>query len=173
MNVTTPIRNMPPRHVPAGGGRAVDFPLHPVRQLVAGGDLAANVSLVEIDMAPRSPGAPPHRHTNEDEIYIVLAGEITFLMDRDVVTAGPGDTVVLPRGGWHGTWNEGAEPARAMTFISQDSPFEHFFDRVAEAARGKSPKEGPAIVGALAAEIGVEIDMARLPDRAKPFFGMG
>ncbi|MEO1240114.1 MAG: cupin domain-containing protein [Pseudomonadota bacterium] len=172
MNMTTPISAPVARHIPARGGRAIPFPLHPTRQIVAGADLPANVSLVETEIAAKTAGAPPHKHTHEDEIYVVLDGEITFLMGDDVVTAGPGDTIVLPRGGWHGTWNEGDAPARALTFITQDSPFEHFFDKVAEAARGKSPEEGPAIVGQISAEMGVTIDMGRLPERAKPFFGV-
>jgi oxalate decarboxylase/phosphoglucose isomerase-like protein (cupin superfamily) len=135
----------------------------------------ANVSLWEVEIAAKSPGAPPHTHTHEDEIYVVLEGEMTFLIGEDVVTAGPGATVALPRGGLHATWNEGDAPVRALTFISQDSAFEHFFDRVVERVvqeGAASPAEAAGIVGAVAAEIGVEIDMGKLPDRARPLFGL-
>lgn len=174
MTIATKIENAG-KHVPAGGGRAVPFPLHPISQLVAGGDLPANVSLWDVEIAARSPGAPPHTHTHEDEIYYVLEGELTFLIGEDVVTAGPGATVALPRGGLHATWNEGDATVRALTFVSQDTEFEFFFDRVvARVAKdgAAGPAEAAGIVGAVAAEIGVIIDMAKLPDQAKPLFGL-
>ena len=174
MNVASRIAVPAGRHIPAGAGRAVPFPLHPISQLVAGSDLPANVSLWEVEIPAKSPGAPPHIHTHEDEIYVVLEGEMTFLIGEEVVTAGPGSTVALPRGGLHATWNAGDAPVRALTFVSQDSAFEHFFDRVVArvAEEGAaSPAEAAGIVGAVAAEIGVAIHMDKLPEPAKPFFG--
>jgi len=163
------------RVVGPDAGRAIPFPLHPISQLVAGSDMPANVSLFDMTLAPRTPGAPPHVHTHEDEVYYVLEGALTFLLGTEVVTAGAGSTVILPRGHLHATWNEGDAPCRALTFVSQDTRFEHFFDDVATriAQAGEVPPERiPEIVGQAAAEIGVMIDMSALPARGRPFFGM-
>ena len=41
---------------------------------------------------------PAHVHTHEDEVFHLLEGRATFLVGDRVVSAGPGDTVWLPRG---------------------------------------------------------------------------
>jgi quercetin dioxygenase-like cupin family protein len=41
---------------------------------------------------------PAHVHAQEDEVFHILEGRATFLVGEETVTAGPGDTVWLPRG---------------------------------------------------------------------------
>jgi quercetin dioxygenase-like cupin family protein len=41
---------------------------------------------------------PAHVHSNEDELFHILDGRASFLVGDEVITAGPGDTVWLPRG---------------------------------------------------------------------------
>ena len=41
---------------------------------------------------------PAHVHAHEDEVFHLLEGRASFLVGEEVVTAGPGDTVWLPRG---------------------------------------------------------------------------
>ncbi|HZC52577.1 MAG TPA: cupin domain-containing protein [Mycobacterium sp.] len=61
---------------------------------------AGAFSLAEQLLAKGS--APPvHRHTREDEAWIVLDGEITFFLDDEQHTAGPGAYVFGPRGRAH------------------------------------------------------------------------
>ncbi len=46
--------------------------------------------------------APPlHVHLNEDEIFFVLEGAMRFLLDGAERTAGPGETVFVPKGARH------------------------------------------------------------------------
>ena len=162
--------------VKQGAGRAIPFPLHPISQVVAGADLPANVSFFHSVIPAGAPGAPPHVHVHEDEVYFILEGEAHFLLDDRVETAAAGDTVILPRGQFHANWNEGATPVATLVFVSQDSRFEGFFDDVARrvlAAGVADPAEAAAIVGRTGADYGVTIDMGRTPERAKPFFGLG
>jgi len=43
-------------------------------------------------------GEPPrHVHTREDEIVIIKEGTITYFIGDDIISAKPGDTVVLPK----------------------------------------------------------------------------
>lgn len=161
--------------VKSGAGRAIPFPLHPISQLVAAGDMPANVSFFHSMIPAEAPGAPPHVHAHEDEVYFILEGEAHFLVGDRVETAAAGDTVILPRGGFHANWNEGATPVAALVFVSQNSRFEGFFDDVARRVREAGvtdPAQAAALVGQTGAEYGVTIDMSRMPERAKPFFGM-
>jgi mannose-6-phosphate isomerase-like protein (cupin superfamily) len=42
-----------------------------------------------------------HRHAEEDELFIVLQGELTIELRGGQVTLGPGELVVIPRGVEH------------------------------------------------------------------------
>ena len=155
--------------------RVVEFPLHPLSFLVEGSDLPANFSLVDVEIAPGAPGAPPHVHKNEDEVYYILEGEMTFMLGDKIETAKAGSAVILPRGIMHATWNEGDKPAKALTIISQHSRFEFFFDHIVEEVR-KRELNNPMEIGGLVAELGaqydVKVDMTKMPKRAMKYFGM-
>ena len=161
--------------VAASAQRDIPFPLHPLSQVVASTDLPSGVSFFHSTIPAGAPGAPPHVHEHEDEIYYILEGTAHFLLGDQVETAGPGDTVILPRGEYHANWNEGDTPVKSFVYVSQNSRFEGFFDDVAGQimAQGISdPKQAAMVVGQTGAEYGVTIDMSKTPDRAKPFFGM-
>lgn len=162
--------------VTAAGRREIPFPLHPISQVVASTDMPSAVSFFHSAIPAGAPGAPPHVHENEDEVYFILEGTAHFLMGDRVETANPGDTVILPRGDFHANWNEGETPVTSLVLVSQNAPFEGFFDDVARRIMEQGiddPKEAAMVVGQAGAEYGVTIDMSKLPDRAKPFFGMG
>jgi len=66
--------------------------------------------LVEQTVPPGA-GVPPHVHSREDEVFFVQQGEIEFLLDGKVVTAGPGDVVYAPSHVPHSYRNPGEDPA--------------------------------------------------------------
>ncbi len=41
-------------------------------------------------------GSYGHRHTTQEELYLVLKGTLTFKLDEDVFEAGPGTAVKIP-----------------------------------------------------------------------------
>jgi len=162
--------------VTAAGQREIPFPLHPIFQVVNSTDMPSGVSFFHSAIPAGAPGAPPHVHENEDEIYFILEGTAHFLLGDRVETAGPGDTVILPRGEFHANWNEGTTPVTSLVFVSQNSRFEGFFDDVARRIMEqgiKDPMQAAMVVGQTGAGYGVTIDMSKTPERAKPFFGMG
>lgn len=57
-------------------------------------------SLAE-QLLPKGSAPPVHRHTREDEAWIVLDGEVTFFLDDKQHTAGPDTYVFGPRGRAH------------------------------------------------------------------------
>jgi mannose-6-phosphate isomerase-like protein (cupin superfamily) len=42
-----------------------------------------------------------HQHADEDELFIVIAGELTIELRDGAVTLGPGEIVVIPKGVEH------------------------------------------------------------------------
>jgi quercetin dioxygenase-like cupin family protein len=68
---------------------------------VDGAGTGGALSLAEVLV--RAGGEPPlHVHAREDEIFYVLEGEVTFMRGVEQIEAGPGTSVVLPRGIQHG-----------------------------------------------------------------------
>ena len=104
----------------------------------------------------------PHAHTREDEISIVLAGQIGFRSEDQEVVLGPGGYIVKPRNQVHAMWNAGSTPARMIEIISP-AGFEGFFRGFADLNDA-----GPidvAAVASLAREYGLPYaDPDWLPD---------
>src|SRR6059058_5229647 len=96
--------------VGAADGRQVRFQGFGTRYVVSAEHTGGAFAVVEHDLAPRTLGAPMHTHDLEDEISHVTAGRLGVQIGDDVLEAGPGDTVVKPRGVAHAFWNPGDEP---------------------------------------------------------------
>jgi len=113
---------------------------------IDGEDTRGALSIVE---HPFAVGAlvPPHVHTLEDEISIVLEGDIGFRSEDQEVVLGPGGYIIKPRGEIHAMWNAGAVPARMIEVISP-AGFERFFrDLVALTDVGRPEPEQVASIG--------------------------
>ncbi len=78
---------------------------------------------------------PPHVHSREDEISIVLEGEIGFRSGSREAVLGPGGYIVKPRGELHAMWNAGPTRARMIEIITP-AGFECFFRDVVDALEG-------------------------------------
>ena len=118
------------------------------------------------------PGAEPpvHIHAREDETYYVLEGELTFQRGHELIEAGPGDAVVLPRGIQHG-FAVRSETARVL-FACTPGGLEEAFHVVSEPAvrgelpvlpAGPPPDEAVAAANAAFAARGVEFTGPPLP----------
>lgn len=129
---------------------------------VPSGVTAGSVAVVEHVLAPGLIGAPPHRHSQEDETSYVLKGELTVQIGEETAILGPGAMVVKPRGLFHTFWNAGAEPVQFLEVISPGG-FEGYFEELARLV----PSEGPpdmAGIAALGARYGMEFQFERLPE---------
>ncbi len=112
--------------VQPGGGRAGRLgPGVGVAFKIDGADTGGALSIVE---HPFEVGAlvRPHVHTREDEISIVLEGEIGFRSEDQEVVLGRGGYIIKPRNQVHAMWNAGSTPARMIEIISP-AGFEGFF----------------------------------------------
>ena len=86
---------------------------------------------------------PEHVHPYQENRFIMLSGELSFLIDGKVQTTYPGETISIPKNVPHCFWNSGSEEAHYIqSFIPAlkiDNLFETFF---ALARDGKLNNDG-------------------------------
>ena len=150
-----------PRIIGPRDGKFVDLRSVGVRFMIWGAETGGTFSLVEHPIPPRTLVAPLHLHEREDEYSYVLEGRVGVQLGDEVVYGEPGDLIVKPRGQWHAFWNPADEPARVLEIISPGG-FERYFERAAELFAAGGPPD-PSALDELAAEYGLEFDLASIP----------
>ncbi len=81
-----------------------------------------------------------HRHPNCDEILHVISGRIEHSLGDQFFELGPGDTISIPAGVWHGARVLGEAPAEmTISFSSADrqTEFEQTADQMLDATRSR------------------------------------
>jgi len=159
---------------PAGGRSFGAMHTTPITETFAGSAFTWLVTGEDLSLAEAltRPGAEPpvHVHAREDEVYYVLEGELTFQRGHELIEAGPGDAVVLPRGMQHG-FAVRSETARLL-FACTPGGLEAAFHAVSEPAvrgelpalpAGPPPDEAVAAANAAFAAAGVEFTGPPLP----------
>jgi len=118
---------------------------------------AGAFSLTE-QLLPKGSAPPVHRHTREDEAWIVLDGEVTFFVDDQVHECGAGTYVYGPRDVSH-TFRVESQTARMATLLSPGTA-EDFFHATGRPATSLTlpPPSAPDLDALLAgmAEAGIE-----------------
>lgn len=99
------------------------------RTILAAAETGGAISIIYGEAGPFN-GPPAHIHTHEDEVIIVLEGEVEFETADARFTRGPLGLAFLPRGQMH-SFRTGPDGARCLTILTPGG-FEGFF---AEAAR--------------------------------------
>jgi mannose-6-phosphate isomerase-like protein (cupin superfamily) len=83
--------------------------------------VAVNIRVLAPHTAHVAPGADPtrgHSHRTIEEVYVVLAGEVTVKRGGDVITLGPWDAVRIPPATPRGVRNDSdAEAALLMVSV--------------------------------------------------------
>jgi mannose-6-phosphate isomerase-like protein (cupin superfamily) len=97
------------------------------------------LSVIENTVPGRWEGPPLHHH-EFDETFYVLDGELTFQVQEDLLTAGPGELVFAPGGVAHTLANLGEAPARYLLACTP-AGFERYFARLAAEQAGEHPPE--------------------------------
>ena len=82
-------------------------------------------------MPPETAGPPVHLHRGWDELFYIVEGEMTFLIDGVEHAASAGAFVFIPRGVLHTFWNAGSRPARQLTVFTPGG-IEDYFDAVTD-----------------------------------------
>jgi hypothetical protein len=74
--------------------------------------------LSEQPLQPRTLAGPLHRHEREDGFIHVVEGGIGAEVDGQVVHAGEGATIFVPRGMRHTFWNDTDESAKVLELFT-------------------------------------------------------
>jgi quercetin dioxygenase-like cupin family protein len=135
--------------------------VHKVRSEITDGRMV----VIEHSLPPSRLAAPLHRHSREDEISYVLAGQMGALLGDGVIQARAGSYVVKPRGQWHTYWNAGESELRLMELLVPGG-FEGCLERLAEALAARVEVGSLERIGA---EYGVEFDFASVSDLCQHF----
>lgn len=118
------------------------------------GDTTGLPLMIGTHVIPPGYSVPPHSHAHDDEVFVMLEGELTVIGPEGEVHIGPGAIVELPRDVPHSFRNASDAPARLLVMLLPGRQalemFRHF-DRV-----GKGPAPfAPADVPTIAAQYGV------------------
>jgi len=99
-----------------GDGAGRDYPCGTMRAVFKadGPETADRYSISEWWLEPGSEGPGEHRHEANDDIFYVLSGTATFVLDGAIVTAGPGSFVRVPPNVLHDYRNDSDEPVRLL-----------------------------------------------------------
>jgi quercetin dioxygenase-like cupin family protein len=91
-------------------------------------------ALIEQNNEPGT-SIPEHFHTQEDEIFYVLEGEMEFTVSKEKIAAAAGTTVFLPKGIPH-SFKVGEKGARALIML-QPAGTEKLFRELNKLPAGK------------------------------------
>lgn len=119
-----------------------------------GGDDSGTMSVVEF-LSPAGFAPPVHSHRYEDELLVVLEGEIDLLSGDERVTAGCGEIAFLPHGVPH-SFVVRSETARYLSVTTARSRVPEFDEFIADmgspADRPELPEPAP-VDGARVADV--------------------
>ena len=122
------------------GGPAYWGPGDTYRFLVTGRETGGAYFAMEA-VVPPGGGPPPHIHGREDETFYVVEGSCDIRLGDEIVVAGPGDFVNVPRGLVHCFHNAGDAPMR-MILTFTPAGIEAFFEETLH--RMLDPQRPPA-----------------------------
>ena len=120
-------------------GSGTPIPGTPFRELVATAETDGRLVVLAVDM-PAGEVVDEHTHAGEDQIIVVIGGEVLATRGDDEIRMGPGSVTFFPRGIPHSLRNAGTEPARLLDLYTPGG-FERVF--VEAGARGLTA-DGPA-----------------------------
>ncbi|GLW00429.1 cupin domain-containing protein [Streptomyces lavendulae] len=112
-----------------------------VRLLADSGSTGGALSTQRVTLRNGANGAAPHRHTRSAEMFYLLDGTAQFLSGQRVVTAGPGDLVVVPPGLDHAFAAAPGEDADILIVITPGVERFEYFRHLERIAYGKVPPE--------------------------------
>jgi len=102
-------------------------------------DTGGSIGFLEGSSAPGF-GAPRHVHHTADELFYILGGEFLFLVGEQLVRAGPGSLVFIPRGTVHAPKVVGNEAGRVLVAFVPGGP-EQSFEEFARLHASGGPRD--------------------------------
>ncbi len=92
-------------------------------------------------------GPPPHTHSTYDEVFMVIEGEMEFVVDGKPITVGAGESVDIPTQTVHTFSNKSSQPCKWIN-IHSPKGFRDFFEEM-----GVSDQEDQAMEKSVSPEL--------------------
>lgn len=113
-----------------------------IQPLATGPQTRDGLYIAHYQAAPSSQ-PPLHEHDDDDEIFFILQGEITFWAEgEEKIVGAAGDFVILPKGVPHTFQASPEEGATWLLILSPSSSFEKVINAVAKPAEYEAPEKG-------------------------------
>ncbi len=125
-------------HVPAGQGLTKWVSGDSYTMKVTRGQSNGRLGFIEA-VVPPGGGPVAHAHTDEDETFYLLDGELEFLDGEQTFIAGPGDFVYVPRGHRHRFKNVSKSTTKMLFFYTPGGPEEFFVEAGEDPIPGEQP----------------------------------
>ena len=125
------------------------------------------LAIVEHTLPARHLASPMHRHSREDELSIVLTGQLGAKHGHDVVVVTEGSYVLKPRGQWHACWNAGDTDVRLIELLVP-SGLEGYFERLSRLLT-TGGSWNVAEIQSLADEYGLQFDFRSVDGLCQQF----
>jgi mannose-6-phosphate isomerase-like protein (cupin superfamily) len=120
--------------------------------------------VIECFVRPSGFVARAHVHPSQSERFEIRAGRVTFKLDGQELTAGPGDVVLVPPGVRHQFWNASAKEAQFVCEVRPALTFEQLIETMFSlAAAGKTNRKGMPNPLRLAVIARAHFDTVQLP----------
>ncbi|RBQ20646.1 cupin domain-containing protein [Spongiactinospora rosea] len=123
--------------VPAGEGESIWFDGNVYTVKISGDATNGALSVLESSIPPGN-GPPLHIHTESDEVFHVLSGQLEFQVGAAKFTGKAGDYVFVPHGTPHCFKNVGVHVAHTI-FAYTPAGFEKFFQESGDPAVPNMP----------------------------------
>jgi quercetin dioxygenase-like cupin family protein len=118
---------------PDDGERLAVGPGSQVTIKAGGAMTGGTLYLGEVVAAPGFPGPPPHVHDRLHDMFYVLEGSLTVVLDGTDHVVGPGSFACVPPGVVHTFRNDSPAPVRLLNF-NTPSGFEDYMRDLGRAA---------------------------------------
>ena len=73
-------------------------------------------TVIDVTLAPGK-GHDFHKHPDQEEVLLIVAGEVEQWVDREKRMLGPGDSAFVPKGVVHASFNAGEGEARIAAIL--------------------------------------------------------
>lgn len=110
-----------------------------VRFLLDHAETDGRLSSFEFVVPPGARVPAPHFHEAVDEMIYGLEGTLTFTVDGQPHSIGPGDSCFVPRGVVHGFTNQGTTMTRTLAVLTPGSIHSAYFRELAALVAGGPP----------------------------------
>ena len=77
---------------------------------------AKALTVIDVTLKPGK-GHDFHKHPDQEEVIVVVAGQVEQWLDREKRLLGPGDSVFIPAGVVHASFNAGSGEAKLAAIL--------------------------------------------------------